>query len=195
MWGVLLVLWFGLAAQLRFLYSKHIVFAYALQTAAVFCACFLSLGEEENVMTGLTSETSILFSLASITILLLFYLRPRQTGGYTKEAFSRQKASLMTAFSLGTAYAVLDHWLPFAAGRDFMATGAALTVLGLILFFYASAPLTRFFGLCTVNNGIFLFVCFLRGDFSSALQAEVVAAGILFALVLFFCLYRLFRNR
>lgn len=114
---------------------------------------------------------------------------------FDKEDFGRQDAgnfragcsavnrvSAAAALGMGLAYILLDSLLPFAAGRDYMATGAAFFLAGMGMVLLSSGKTARLIGLCSVGNGLFL-TCFLLFQEAQEIMQGMILVQVILAVV------------
>lgn len=184
MWWLLLVLWLILLVQIRARSLYGAVAAYFLQAAAIFGLCAYEAFQGVLSEGGRFSWLGLgLLMVAAVPAVLM--LMARKEAGEEEARAAKPAAngvSAAAALGMGLAYILLDSLLPFAAGRDYMATGAAFFLAGMGMVLLSSGKIVRLIGLCSVGNGLFL-TCFLLFQEAQEIMQGMILVQVILAVV------------
>lgn len=184
MWWLLLALWLILLVQIRARSLYGAVAAYFLQAAAIFGLCAYEAFQRVLSGGGRFSWLGLGFLMVAAVPAVLMLMARKEAG--EEEARAAKPAangvSAAAALGMGLAYILLDSLLPFAAGRDYMATGAAFFLAGMGMVLLSSGKIVRLIGLCSVGNGLFL-TCFLLFQEAQEIMQGMILVQVILAVV------------
>lgn len=212
MWFLLVLLWLILLLQVRAESLRAAATVYFLQAAAIFGLCALEAfrsGAVEGYRFYWCALGILMVSIVPAGLALsakrersVFSEKSRKHAGslhattkdriaYSAERcgpqsslFAADKVSVAAGFGLGLGYVLLDAFLPFAAGRDYMASGMAFFLAGMGMILLAAGKTVRLTGLCSVGNGLFLTCFLLFGEAPEIMQGMLLVQVIITAVIL-----------
>lgn len=191
MWWLLLVLWLILLVQIRIRSLYQAAAVYFLQAAVIFGLCAYEAFQGTLSGWGRFSWLGLgLLMVAVVPAVLMLMARKEAGEEEPRTAYpSANGVSVAAALGMGLAYILLDSLLPFAVGRDYMATGAAFFLAGMGMILLSAGKTARLIGLCSVGNGLFL-TCFLLFQAAEEIMQGMLLIQVILAAVVLGLVFR-----